>query len=314
MLRTRLAGSLAVLLFWVCAAEGAPPAKSAPPRATEVEIMNVDLHITTDITLHVHSLRGRFRPKGPGGIPSLDDPNSFDVEVDAGEVALDETSLNALLNEHVFVGHDAPVKDLKVTIEDGMVKQKGKLDKAIDIPFKTKGTVDVTPDGKIRVHAKSIKGFGLPVKGLLKALGIEMDDVIKTEGVHGVTVDENDFIIDPSQAMPPPRLVGKITAVRIEGDQIIQTFGSGKIVPLMPRAASANHIYWHGGNLRFGKLTMRDADLELIDQDPKDPFDFSVAHYNDMLVAGYSKNLPRLGLRTYLPDFNDLPVRGRPAH
>src|SRR5450432_2837858 len=313
MVRTRLAGSLAVLLLWVSSMEGAPPAKSAPPRGPEVEIMNVDLHITTDITLHIHSLRGRFRPTRPGGIPSLDDTTSYDVEVDAGEVALDEASLNALLNDHVFVGHDAPIKDLKVTVEDGMVKQKGKLDKAIDIPFKTKGTVDATPDGKIRVHAKSIKGFGLPVKGLLKALGIELDDVIKTEGVHGVTVDDNDFIIDPSQALPPPRLVGKITSVRIEGDQIIQTFGSGKIVPLSPRAASANHIYWHGGNLRFGKLTKRDADLELIDQDPKDPFDFSVARYNDMLVAGYSKTLPRLGLRTYLPDFNDLPSRAHPG-
>ena len=35
-------------------------------------------------------------------------------------------------------------------------------------------------------------------------------------------------------------------------------------------------------------------------------FDFSVAHYDDMLVAGYSKNLPRLGLRTYMPDYNDM--------
>jgi hypothetical protein len=309
VLGLRPAAAILLLLVAGAPAESATPRRSAASRGTEVEIVNVDLHVTTDITLHVHSLRGRFRPTRPGGVPSLDDTTSYAVEVDAGEVALDEASLNALLNEHVFVGHDAPVKDLQVTIEDGMVKQKGKLDKAIDIPFKTKGTVDVTPDGKIRVHARSIKGFGLPVKGLLKALGIEMDDVIKTEGMHGVTVDENDFIIDPGQALPPPRLVGKITSVRIEGDQIVQTFGSGKIVPLTPRAASANHIYWHGGSLRFGKLTMRDTDLELIDQDPKDPFDFSVARYNDMLVAGYSKNLARLGLRTYLPDFNDLKGR-----
>jgi hypothetical protein len=51
---------------------------------------------------------------------------------------------------------------------------------------------------------------------------------------------------------------------------------------------------------------MSGTDLELIDKDPSDPFDFSVANYNDMLVAGYSKNLPRLGLRTYMPDYNDL--------
>lgn len=64
------------------------------------------------------------------------------------------------------------------------------------------------------------------------------------------------------------------------------------------------------GDLRFGKLTMRATDLELIDKDESDPFDFSVAHYNDMLVAGHSKNLPRLGLRTHMPDYND--IKGHP--
>ena len=221
-------------------------------------------------------------------------------------MALGEASLNALMNEHVFVGHDAPVEDLKITIEEGLIKQKGKLDKAIDIPFKTKGTVEATPDGKIRIHAKSIKSLGLPVKGLMKALGIEMDDMLKMEAGHGVTVDDNDFIIDPTEVLPPPKLRGKITAVRIEGDEIVQTFGTGAAARIRPSAVSKNHIYWRGGNLRFGKLTMRATDLELIDKDPSDPFDFSVAHYNDMLVAGYSKNLPRLGLRTYMPDYNDI--------
>ena len=58
---------------------------------------------------------------------------------------------------------------------------------------------------------------------------------------------------------------------------------------------------------------MSGTDLELIDKDPSDPFDFSVAHYNDMLVAGYSKNLPRLGLRTYMPDYNDIKAGQRTA-
>jgi hypothetical protein len=58
---------------------------------------------------------------------------------------------------------------------------------------------------------------------------------------------------------------------------------------------------------------MRGTHLELIDMEPADPFDFSVARYNDMLVAGYSKNLPRLGLRTYMPDYHDLRARRRTA-
>jgi hypothetical protein len=309
-----LVGVAALAVAWPGEpARPARPAAAAKPRSVEVDMRNVDLHMAGDVTLRVHGLRGRFVPTRPDGVPNLDDNDSYVVEVDAGEVAMGEASLNALMNEYVFAGPKPPVKDLQITMEDGLLKQKGKLDKKIDIPFKTKGTVEATPDGKIRVHAKSIRSLGLPVKPLMKVLGIEMDDMLKVAPGHGVTVDENDFIIDPAQALPPPKLRGKITSVRIEGDEIIQTFGSGVAAPLMPAAVSPNHIYWRGGYLRFGKLTMRETDLELIDQDPSDPFDFSVAHYNDMLVAGYSKNTPRLGLKTHMPDYDDLQAGRRVA-
>ncbi len=51
---------------------------------------------------------------------------------------------------------------------------------------------------------------------------------------------------------------------------------------------------------------MTGADLQLIDEDPKDSFDFFPARYNRQLVAGYSKNTPSGGLRTYMPDYADL--------
>ena len=56
---------------------------------------------------------------------------------------------------------------------------------------------------------------------------------------------------------------------------------------------------------------MHDADLQLIDSDPKDPFDFFPARYSAQLVAGYSKNTPQKGLKTYMPDYGDL--RSLPA-
>jgi hypothetical protein len=54
---------------------------------------------------------------------------------------------------------------------------------------------------------------------------------------------------------------------------------------------------------------MSAADLQLIDADPRDPFDFFPAQYNAQLIAGYSKNTPSGGLRTYMPDFSDLKAR-----
>jgi len=123
--------------------------------------------------------------------------------------------------------------------------------------------------------------------------------------------------VPPQQMLPAPRIRGNVTSVRIEGDQVIQVFGSGPAPGrrLLPYAQYRNYMYFRGGNLRFGKLTMTGADLALIDEDPKDPFDFNLDRYNDQLVAGYSKNTPSRGLKTFMPDADDLAARTarRPA-
>jgi hypothetical protein len=102
---------------------------------------------------------------------------------------------------------------------------------------------------------------------------------------------------------------GRLTAVRIENNALVQVFGSGTAQPLSPSADAKNHIYWRGGQLSFGKLTMTETDLELVDEDPRDPFDFSVDRWNEQLVVGYSKTMADRGLRAHMPDFNDLRAR-----
>jgi hypothetical protein len=268
---------------------------------------NVDLHITDDITLHIKHLDGRFVGTGRSGIPYLDDPNTYQVVVDSAAIVMDMASLNALLNEHVLGHGRSNVENLTVgTDSEGRLVQKGELDKGIDIPFRVKGAVEATSDGRIRIHSKSVRGFGLPIKPLMKLFSVEMDDMLKVEPGHGVWVDDNDLILDPQLMLPPPHIRGKISEVHVEGDTLVQTFGTGTPDALKPPAISPNHIYWRGGSLKFGKLTMAQTDLELVDMDPKDPFDFSVRRWNDQLVAGYSKNTGNRGLKAHMPDFNDL--------
>ena len=75
--------------------------------------------------------------------------------------------------------------------------------------------------------------------------------------------------------------------------------------PSKPHAAS-NYIAYRQNQRRFGKLTMSDTDMVLIDMDPNDPFDFYLEHYKEQLVAGYTKETPSFGLRVYMRDFNKL--------
>jgi hypothetical protein len=278
----------------------------ASRQPVEVAMRNVDLHLTSDISLHIHHLRGRFVPEGTRQAPFLDDPKSYSVTVDSGEVAVDVPSLNALMTR-TLKGH-SNISSLTLSIDkDGQLRQKGTVKKGVSVPFDVKATVSATPDGRIRIHSESVKSLGVPVKSLLNTFGVELDDLLKIDAGRGVTVKDNDLFLDPTSLLPPPAMRGKLTAVRIEGQTMVQVFGSGAPQTLSPPPISKNYIYWRGGQLSFGKLTMTETDLELVDQDPRDPFDFSVDRWNTQLVAGYSKTTAQRGLKAHMPDYNDLP-------
>ena len=110
--------------------------------------------------------------------------------------------------------------------------------------------------------------------------------------------------------LPPPEMRGRVARASIVGNRLVQVFDAGNDRAAkrltLPAPTARNYIYFNGGTITFGKLTMRDADLQLIDNDPRDPFDFYPARYHAQLVAGYSKTTPALGLKTYMPDYDDL--------
>ena len=273
-------------------------------QAVEVDMRNVDLHVTPEVTLHIRQMRGHFVATGRAA-PYLDDKRSYVVNVREGEIALDLASLNRLIARSMG-GDKSNVEKLQVWFnDDGTLGQKGVIDRAVNVPFKAQATVSATADGRIRVSTTSVRSLGVPITPVLKLFGLKMDDLVRVAPGTGIMTDGNDLILDPAELVPAPPIRGRVTGVKIAGNRLVQSFGSG---PGRPLAAglSPNHIYWREGQLAFGKLTMADTDLELIDMDPADPFDFSVDDWNAQLVAGYSKTLPNRGLKAHMPDYNDL--------
>jgi hypothetical protein len=59
-------------------------------------------------------------------------------------------------------------------------------------------------------------------------------------------------------------------------------------------------MYYEGGTLRFGKLLMLDAEMQIVDLDPSDPFKFDLDRYARQLVAGYSRSLADGGLEVFM--------------
>jgi hypothetical protein len=284
-------------------AQPSPPAK--PPGAVQVEMRNVNYHFTQSIMVHIAELSGALVPTQQPNPPVFDDKNSFVLAIDAAEIGISKENLANLLNDYVFAEKDSPLKKISVAFEGSQIKIAGTMHKGVDVSFETTGTIEATKEGLIRIHPKKIKAAHIPAKGLMDLFGLEIADLLNTKNARGVRIQEDDFILYPDKILPPPRISGRLTSVAIRGKQLVQKFGAEK----KPSAPSfpGNYMAYRGNVLRFGKLTMNDADLVLIDQDARDPFDFALDHYKEQLTAGYSKTIASGGLRTYMPDFNKLP-------
>jgi len=266
---------------------------------------NVALHVDASTVVRVVALRGEMISTSPNRPPVFDDKRSFKVPVDSGEIAVDSSALTQLLNRYLFSYKGSPLRDLKVTTEGAQLKIEGELRKGVPIPFSMTAEPSVLPDGMLRLHPTKVTTLGVPTKRLMKLFGVELDNLISLKKANGARIDGDDFLLDPAALLPPPRIEGHLQAVRVDGDRIVQRFGPGRLPALKPPDPSApNYMYYAGGVLKFGKLTMTGTDLQLIDDNPRDPFDFSQERYNDQLVAGYSKNTAALGLKVYMPDYH----------
>jgi hypothetical protein len=271
---------------------------------------NITYRVTDAASVHIQRLDGELRPTQEDNIPSFDDRESFLIDIYSAEIALSMDALAGVLNQYAFAASDSPLKDVRITPQGTGLRIQGKLHSKGNLPFETVGTLSVTEDGKVRVHTDRVKAAHLSVKGVMDLLGIKVASLIKTEKVRGLRIDQDDLILDPTAILPPPRIAGRLTAIAIHGNQIIQTFG-GK--PADTHGRTGNYMSYQGGRLKFGKLTMSPTDLILIDPAPADPFDFFFQHYKEQLVAGYTKNTPQDGLRVYMPDYGKL-KKQRPAN
>jgi hypothetical protein len=293
----------------------APQPEAAPPSdslgKTWMDMRNVDLRVLEHAVVHADYIHGEVISTKAGIVPILDTTTSFRIRITGGKVSLRGADLSVLMNEYVFNYPGSPLRDLKVETEGDHIVQSGIMHKGVDLRFKLKAKVQLMPDGKLRLHPSEVEILGVNGLKLMNALGLKLEKMLDLSGSRGASVEDNDILLDPKKIIPPPEIDGKLAAVRVEGPMLVQEFVkldedsvfSGSV---RPDSTAPSYVFFKGGRLRFGKLTMTDTDLQILDGDPSDPLDLFLAQYQVQLIAGKSQTLPNLGLRVIFPDFSDL--------
>ncbi|HEY5610765.1 MAG TPA: hypothetical protein VIL97_06145 [Thermoanaerobaculia bacterium] len=284
------------------------PREAVPATATQAEMKNVDFRVDRTIVLRIHDLRGEMQAKDRGQPLNFDDKRSFVLRMFEARIGLDGRSLSDLMNHYVFAYDGAPLRDLQITVEGGKLRQEGIMHKIIDIPFIMFADVSATPEGHIRIHPTKIEICNLDGQQLLKAFGLNLEELLDLSKAKGLRVETNDLIIDPLRVLPPPDIEGTLVDVVLAGEEMVQVFDSGVAAPALatPRPNEPNYMYYAGGTLRMGKLFMVRADMQVIDADPRDELDFFLDYYNNQLAAGYNRVTERYGLEVFMRDFDDL--------
>jgi len=287
------------------------PTRPPVSGAVRMEVQNCQFHVLEKVMVTVTRLDAWMIPKSQ--LIDLDRMNSFILQIVSGETRMKAPDLSALMNDYLFPHAKEPVKNMTVTFENGTVVVKGYLRKAIDVPFEGKGILSIADPSDIRLHFTDLKVAGVIKKGFLDALGIKLSSVAQPGKQTRFHIEGDDIILPITALFPPPRVAGTLTSVKIDGDEMVQVFGPPNAALKDPPTPAKNYIYFYGGRIKFGKLTMNDVDLELIDKDPSNPLDFSLQHYYEQLQAGYSKMTASQGLVTYIADYSAIAQKPQPA-
>ena len=166
----------------------APAPSPDSPGPVQIEMKDVRLHVDDGIVLDVRSLRGEMVSTVRGQPPVFDDPRSYILHLATADIVADTGSLATLMNRHVFGYDDAPLKDLEISVDEGRLKQTGKMKKGVWLPFSTKATVFATPDGRLGLHTESVKALHLPATKLLDLFGLSLEDLVGLEKRRGVEI------------------------------------------------------------------------------------------------------------------------------
>lgn len=271
---------------------------------TQMWAHNLLLRKGPHFRIYLHWVRGRMVPTSSNHLPSLDEPESFFLLIEKGVVDVRLADLADYLNSGDK--KSSSLKDLHVENHDGQLQISAMAHKGLWLPVRVDGDLLPTPDGKIRFHLQKLNVLKLPMKGLFGLFHLDLADLLPREPIVGMQLLGNDILFDTVRLLPPPHARGPISDVRLDGDRIRILYGGA-------HGDDARMAQWHnflqltGGTVSFGKLTMHDADLTLIDASDDPWFDLDLARYQTQLLYGTIKMTTHAGVEMFMPDLDHLP-------
>jgi hypothetical protein len=277
---------------------------------TRIYAHNLMLRKGPDFRIYVRWLNGEMRRTNKNVNPSFDEPESFVLEVQRGIIHANIGDISHYLNTGAVAG--SPLTDITLTGDGNQISVHGTIHKLhVPLPIGLDGTLSPAPGGRIHLHVDRLSVLKLPVKGLLGDFHVSVADLMGKTSVAGIEASENDLYFDTQKLLPAPHIHGTLTRVRVLKPDIEVMYGDAQNDAVRTEQWH-NFLALKGGSLDFGKLTMHNVDLIMIDASKDAWFDLDLVNYQAQLVNGYTRMTPQAGLEIFMPDLDELPPQHAP--
>lgn len=282
-------------------------AQTAGGSSVHIRLQNVRFKWSDKVYINTGNMAVRAVPVQSATV-DFDDLESFHLDVQKSVVLIRPDVLAGMFNESIFNYPESRVREfeVKITKDDKgarLVELRGKVNFVAWIPFTmaTELSVD-TKTNTMVITVDHLKVFGIiPATKLIRWTPLHLDRVISLPPNKSLLVDGNRIMVKPFGLFPPPRINGKIASVKVDDDAISITF-AGDAIPA-PASAARNYVYLRGGTSRFGRFRMADTDVLILDQNPSNPFVFSLRHYAEMIPKSTVEIPDTQSARITMPDF-----------
>jgi hypothetical protein len=272
---------------------------------TRIYAHNLILRKGPDFRIYIRWLKGQLVRTRKNVVPSFDEPESFVLEVQQGIIHANIGDISHFFNAGTIPG--SPLQNISITGNGNQVSLHGTIHKLhIPLPIGLDGTISPSPDGRIRLHVDRLSVLKLPVKGLLGDIHVTIADLMGNASVAGVEATQNDIYLDTQKLLPAPHIHGQLTKILLKNPDIVVKYGNEE-------NDVARTEQWHnflalkGGTLDFGKLTMHQVDIIMIDASKDAWFDLDLVNYQAQLINGTTRMTPQAGLEIFMPDLDQLP-------
>jgi hypothetical protein len=278
-------------------------AVSSNSAVTNVYAHNLMLRKGQGFRVYVPWLRGEMIRLNRDVNPSFDDPDTFALAIKSGLIHTNVGDLTNFLNDALA---KSSLRNIALSGDGDQIKLRGTLHDIVPLPIEMIATISVAAGNHVRLHATKLSVLKMPVKGLLGDFHLTVSSLFHPGNIPGVEVSGDDLLLDTEKLLPPPHIRGQLTSVRIVNPDVEEIYGNAQ--DDVTRVAQwRNFLQLRGGTIDFGKLTMHQVDVIMVDLANDAWFDLDLTNYQEQLVNGYTRMTPQAGLQIFMPDLNKIP-------